>query len=106
MDWKLIVFVVFATFVMSCGAMPDYPTVLAWDANPPQDNVVYYNIYGVYGGGTFAYLGSTTDTIYSDYEELPGDFYYVVTAVDDQNRESGPSNEVMVTVPQKNDRLK
>lgn len=86
--------------------MPTFATILAWDANPPSDNVIYYNVYGVSGGGTFLLLGSTTETTYSDYEETPGDFFYVATAVDDQNQESGPSNEVVVNVQPVNSRIK
>jgi hypothetical protein len=88
-------------------AMPIFPTVLAWDPNPPENNVVQYNVYGGYGG-VLLLLGSTPSdvTTYSDYENEPGEFFYLVTAVDDQDRESGPSNEVMIVVPSRNWRIK
>ena len=103
---SLSVLFALAASVVPRTAGPIFATVLAWDPNPPDENVAYYNVYGVSGGGTFLLLGSTDETTYADYEETPGDFFYVVTAVDDQNRESPPSNVVVVNVQPVNWRIK
>lgn len=110
--------------------MPIRPTILAWDPNPPSDNVLHYNVYEAIHSpmalraltalkrktarspaaaialrkaatdDSYVLVGSSTTTTYSLDETglAPGIHYYVVTAVDNQNRESGYSNEVAVTV--------
>ena len=49
---------------------------------------------------SYVLIGSSITTTYflDQTGQAPGDHFYVVTAVDDQNRESGYSNEVVVSV--------
>ena len=80
--------------------MPIRPLILEWDPDPPEQNVTHYNAYEHLADGTYFYLGYSTTTCYFQDEsgQTPGDHFYVVTAVDDQNRESAFSNEVCATV--------
>jgi len=71
---------------------------LEWDANT--DDTVGYNVhYGNTSGGytSFQYVSgidTTTHTI-----TLPdGDWYFVLTAIDEANNESGYSNEVTTNI--------
>jgi len=74
---------------------------LTW--NPSQDVVIGYNIYrGAKTGGPYSKINSVLDstTNYTDNTVAAGTtYYYVATAVDASNMESGYSNEVKVTIP-------
>jgi hypothetical protein len=74
---------------------------LTW--NPSQNVVIGYNIYrGVTTGGPYSKINSVLDatTNYTDNTVAAGaTYYYVATAVDASNMESGYSNEVKVTIP-------
>lgn len=78
--------------------------LLKWKSNTEPD-FDYYNIYRSYGWELgWHYLGTTNDTLYEDMSEyycppgencLDGHFvYYRVTAVDNQSKESIPSDSV------------
>ena len=74
---------------------------LTW--NPSQNVVIGYNIYrGAKTGGPYSKINSVLDstTNYIDSTVAAGaTYYYVATAVDASNMESGYSNEVKVTIP-------
>jgi len=72
------------------------PTVdLTWQAVADS---VYYNIYrGTASGGPYQGIGSSRSASYQDVNIVEGiTYYYVVTAVDADEFESGPSNEAQV----------
>jgi fibronectin type 3 domain-containing protein len=64
-------------------------------------NVVSYNVYRTFtSGGYYGLVGSTAALIYTDSDVQSGvTYYYCVTAVDDQGRESARSNEARASVP-------
>ena len=71
---------------------------LEWDANPPEDNVAGYNMYRSESSGA-GYIRLNVDlipgTTYTDNTLDYGDqVYYVCTAVNYDDLESGFSNEV------------
>jgi Abnormal spindle-like microcephaly-assoc'd, ASPM-SPD-2-Hydin len=78
-----------------------HSTDLAW--NPDKDPVIGYNVYrGGKTGGPYARINSVLDasTNYTDSNVSAGaTYFYVVTAVNAQNQESGFSNEAKVVVP-------
>jgi bacillopeptidase F len=91
--------------VTTAPAPPDTPvqhTVsLAWQpsTNP---NVVSYSMYrSTISGASFGLLASAIgEAAYVDQTVQSGTrYFYVVTAVDDQGRESSNSGQVVVTVP-------
>lgn len=72
------------------------PTVnLTWQAVADS---VYYNIYrGTTSGGPYEGIGSSRSPSYQDVNIVEGvTYYYVATAVDGDEFESGPSNEAQV----------
>jgi hypothetical protein len=75
---------------------------LTWNASPSQ-GVVGYNIYrsNVSGSGYSLMNGSpNAGTSYTDSTVNSGQtYYYVVKAVDGNDVESGPSNEVQAVIP-------
>jgi hypothetical protein len=71
---------------------------LEWDPNPPEDDVAGYNMYRSHQSGS-GYVRLNQDliapTTYDDQTIVPGDqYYYVCTAVNTADLESGFSNEV------------
>jgi fibronectin type 3 domain-containing protein len=74
---------------------------LKWSASA--SNVAGYHVYrGLTTGGPYTLLSAALDTTasYHDGTVLGGNrYYYVVTAIDTSNLESGFSNEVAVTIP-------
>jgi hypothetical protein len=77
---------------------------VSWDANSPEDEVKYYNVYyGNYSGNTKTFLftnrTSTTKT-YKSIKNLPTDkkLYFRVTAVN-STTQSMYSNKVKVNFP-------
>jgi len=77
-----------------------HETDLSWN---PSSGVIGYNIYrGGQHGGPYNRMNGALEssTNYSDTTVLAGmSYYYVVTAVDSGNTESGYSNEVKVVIP-------
>ncbi len=71
---------------------------LTWNKNP-EDNIQKYNIYKATSSGRYYYPeNETTNLSYRDIWVSPWyTYYYVITAVDMQGRESARSNEVSVT---------
>jgi hypothetical protein len=78
-----------------------HSTDLSWDAS--KDPVIGYNIYrGTKRYGTYSQINSALDssTGYSDTSVVAGTtYFYAVTAVDANNRESVYSNVVKVVIP-------
>lgn len=78
-----------------------HSAALTWDAS--QDVVIGYNIYrGGTKGGPYAQINGTLEasTDYTDSTVKSGaTYFYVVTAVNSEDQESGPSNEVKVVIP-------
>lgn len=78
-----------------------HSTDLSWDASI--DPVIGYNIYrGTTRGGPYGKVNDVLDaaTTYTDSGVQGGaTYFYVVTAVDAETRESGYSNEVKVVIP-------
>jgi len=77
---------------------------LEWDPNPPVDAVVGYNMYRSLQAGSGYVRLNTPDLIpgisYTDNTAAEGEtYYYVCTAVNGDDLESGFSNEVPYTVP-------
>ena len=84
------------------GVAPgSHSTDLSWDAS--HDPVIGYNVYrGTTQGGPYNKVNSVLDssTDYTDSSVVAGTtYYYVVTAVDANNMESGYSNQVRVVIP-------
>jgi len=78
-----------------------HSTDLSWDAS--HDPVIGYNVYrGTQQGGPYGQINPVLDasTSYTDNNVNAGaTYYYVVTAVNADDQESGPSNEVKVKIP-------
>jgi hypothetical protein len=74
---------------------------LSWTASTSK-NVVGYNIYrGNQSGGPYAKINSSLDsnTVYTDTSVMNGNtYYYVTTAVNSDNEESGYSNQAQATI--------
>jgi Domain of unknown function (DUF4082)/Viral BACON domain len=90
------------TVALTVTAPPVQPTVaLSWKASVGP-NVVSYSMYrSNIAGSSYALLASAIGGLnYIDQTVQSGaKYYYVVTAVDDQGRESGYSNQMVLTVP-------
>ena len=90
------------TVALTVTAPPVQRTVaLSWKAST-SSNVVSYSMYrSVISGGSYGLVASAIgEAGYTDRTVLPGTkYYYVVTAVDDQGRESAYSDQVALTVP-------
>jgi len=75
---------------------------LSWNASTSQ-NVIGYNIYrGNTSGGPYRKINSVLDpsTVYTDTSVTDGNtYYYVTTAVNSDNEESGYSNQAQATIP-------
>jgi len=82
-------------------AVGSHSTDLSW--NPSKDPVIGYNVYrGSRKGGPYEQINSALNAS-TDYTDLTVDagatYYYVVTAVNAEDMESGHSNEVRVVIP-------
>ena len=79
----------------------DHSVALSWGASPSA--VVGYRVYrSLQSGGFYTLLTSTlvSGTSFEDSAIDKGTtYYYVVTAVDAESRESAYSNEVFATIP-------
>jgi hypothetical protein len=82
-------------------AAGSHSTDLTWD--PSNDPVIGYNVYrGGTKGGPYTQINPVVDpsTDYTDSTVKGGaTYYYVVKAVNAEDRESRPSNEVKVVIP-------
>jgi len=83
------------------GTAPTQHTVdLSWTA---ASGAVGYNIYrGAVSGGPYTMINSSLDatTAYTDSTVVSGQtYYYVATAVDSGNNESGYSNQTQAVIP-------
>ena len=74
---------------------------LSWTASSSQ--VIGYNVYrGSVSGGPYAKVNPSVDanTVYTDSSVQSGrTYYYVTTAIDSQNVESGYSNQAAAVIP-------
>ncbi len=83
------------------GTTPTQHTVdLSWNAS---SGAVGYNLYrGTVSGGPYTMINSSLDatTAYTDNTVVSGQtYYYVATAVDSGNNESGYSNQTQAIIP-------
>jgi hypothetical protein len=86
--------------VVSAGPGITIDYLLGWDPNPPSDNVILYRMYEEFAGGGSATVGFAKETQFLVAGLDPGTtHFYVVTAIDVNNLESPPSNEVEIDVP-------
>ena len=81
-------------------ASTQHSVLLNWQASPSQ--VVGYFVYRGSSSTSLSklFLSSISETNFTDNSVSDGDtYFYEVTAVDSNNVESSPSNEVSVTIP-------
>lgn len=79
----------------------NYRVTLRWDASTSPD-VTGYNVYrGTVSGGPYTEIAShVVDTTYTDATVADDKtYYYVTTAVNKENEQSGYSNQVKAVVP-------
>jgi hypothetical protein len=102
----------FTVEVVGCGGLDstetysveiqsDYSVTLTWDASSSSD-ITGYNVYrGTVSGGPYTEIASrVTGTSYTDTTVVEDKtYYYVTTAVNNENEQSGYSNQVTVDVP-------
>jgi fibronectin type 3 domain-containing protein len=78
-----------------------HSVTLSWTSSA--SSVIGYHVYrGTQAGGPYTKLNSTplAAVIYNDSTVQSGlTYFYVVTAVDSNNVESGYSNEISATIP-------
>ena len=81
---------------------PQHSVSLSWTASV-SSGVIGYNIYrGVTSGGPYSKINSVLDasTLYTDSTVADGQtYYYVTTAVNSSNEESGHSNQTQAVIP-------
>lgn len=86
---------------LSFASAPAHGVDLSWTASTSM--VAGYNVYrGSTSGGPYTRLNQSlvTGTAYTDGAVGAGQtYFYVVTAVDASNKESGFSNEAAATIP-------
>lgn len=91
-----------ATQTETVTTAPTHSVTLTWNASTSQD-VASYNVYrGIQSGGPYEKIASTEADVltYVDSDVVDLDtYYYVVTAVDTNNQESGYSNQSQATIP-------
>jgi hypothetical protein len=96
---RLISFLTFLFFPVLAAA---HTVALSWDANS-SPNIVGYNVYrGPSANGPYTKINSSLDpnTAYSDTTVQGGEtYYYVTTAVDNQDVESAYSNQSEAPIP-------
>jgi hypothetical protein len=91
------------TYATASGnGVPLYSVNLGWNASTSQ-NIIGYNIYrGTVSGGPYSRMNSTPDPnlTYTDTTVSGGTvYYYVTTAVNSNNQESGYSSEIPAVIP-------
>ena len=90
------------TVVLTITSIPvQHSVALAWKAGT-NSHVVSYSLYrSTISGSSYALAASAIGGVtYNDQSVQPATtYYYVVTAVDDQGRESGYSGESRATIP-------
>jgi hypothetical protein len=78
-----------------------HSVVLSW--HPSNSNAVAYNIYrGLESKGPFAKINSTphANAVFTDASVQGGEtYFYVTTALNKRGKESKPSNQIQVTIP-------
>ncbi len=101
-DNTLVTAVTNAVFGTACATNVVNPSVsLSWTASTSPD-VISYNLYrGAASGGPYTLLtsGITVDGATDNSVQAGTTYYYVVTAVNSSNVESGYSNQAAATVP-------
>ena len=94
--------VVNAALGQACAATISHSASLAWTAST-SPNIAGYNVYrSSTSGGPYTQLNSglVTTTSYADGNVVAGQaYYYVTTAVDTSNNQSGYSNEALAKIP-------
>jgi len=90
-----------STRSFSLAIQSTYSVILNWDASSSPD-ITGYNIYrGTVSGGPYTEIAShVTRTTYTDTTVADDQtYYYVTTAVNSSNMQSGYSDQVIVNVP-------
>ena len=89
----------------ACALIPAsavaHSVTLLWNQSK-SDDVAFDKVYcGHQSGGPYPYSYTSKHPItnVTKWEAEPGDYYCVVTAIDQYGQESDPSNEVHVVVP-------
>jgi ASPM-SPD-2-Hydin domain-containing protein len=81
--------------------LSSHPVALSW--NPSSSQVIGYNVYrGTASSGPYSRLNTSINatTTFTDGDVLTGQtYYYVTTAVDSSDVESGYSNQASASVP-------
>jgi hypothetical protein len=90
-----------AVMLLCPAVFADQSVTLAWDPNPPSENVTNYVIH--YGNGPRSYpystnVGTTTTATVYDLQEGTN-WFFAVTAVGPSGQESEYSNEVTNAIP-------
>ena len=95
-----VILAVVIGLVLACGvAFAESDVTLAWDANSEED-LAGYHIYRAESPGTMPILENRIGTIpagtetFTDEAIPDGIYWWVATAYDTSDNESGPSNEV------------
>ncbi|MGA8489104.1 MAG: choice-of-anchor D domain-containing protein [Terriglobales bacterium] len=90
------------TFTGTGTPPPQHSVNLSWTASNSQ-NISGYNIYrGIKSGGPYSKINSVLNasTLYTDSTVADGQtYYYVTTAVNSSNEESGYSNQATAVIP-------
>ena len=98
MDVSLPLFIYYIGLTLA-GITPHY-AYLTWDQD---DIAIGYNVYRAYDScdNDFTMIaGFVKDTSYRDFAvQRTKSYCYEVTAIDQNGEESGPSNQVLVTIP-------
>ena len=85
------------------GTAVPHEVDLSWNAPSSSPSpVAGYNVYRAAGSGAFLLVNSspTTQAVYVDNAVVSGAVYgYYVKSVDGNGVESGPSNQISVTIP-------
>jgi fibronectin type 3 domain-containing protein len=79
-----------------------HSVALTWDASASTGIIGYFVYRGAVSGGPYTKQNSSADTIlaFTDSGLISGQtYFYVVTAVDGSNVESGFSSEVLAAIP-------
>jgi hypothetical protein len=88
---SILLFVLFALFSAPAFAVP---VTVAWDPNPPSDNVVRYWVFYRIEGGVYGSGQSAGNNITWMVDLAPGIYYFVVKAENADGLVSPPSVEV------------
>jgi len=97
----MLLLLLLSILAMASVAMAETNVTIAWDANSESD-LAGYRVYRGESSGTYAMVGDVPLASLADpgspqfvNENLPdATYYWVVTAYDTENNESGYSNEV------------